>query len=266
MTRLAGELSRVPSSTKMTHEGAIASEMPVPHSRAAVTMRNDFMESFDPERGRVGALSSRNGSRRGTCRYQGCNRAASSAGSGSNSRHCTGTSRHADLLRRARSPGRGLQVPSGCPPGPARPVPCRGRADTSPRTTPRHCRHVVQAGAVGREGLHGCRPLETIACVVPGGKLALPDVGLGPIERERLVPPDIRLAVDTTASGEFPLRLRGQALADPAGVCHGVVPGDVDDGMIALTYELATRPLGMPRARGAPATRQASPGPSRRPS
>src|SRR5262249_62115270 len=74
-------------------------------------------------------------------------------------------------------------------------------------------------------------------------ELALPEVGEDGRVRRLLVAPDVGLAFLPAARRELPLGLRGQALAGPPGVGGGVVPGDVDDGVVLLPLDAAARPL-----------------------
>src|SRR5262249_30713166 len=75
--------------------------------------------------------------------------------------------------------------------------------------------HVVQAVAVGREGLHRRGALVTVPGGVLPGELPLPAVALRFRLRESLVAPDVGPAVQAAAGGELPLRLGGQPLPRP---------------------------------------------------
>ena len=66
------------------------------------------------------------------------------------------------------------------------------------------------------------------------------------------VAPGVALAVQPAAGGELPLGLGRQALAGPLRR-RGVVPGDVDDGVIVLALDVAA-----PALRGASSTRRGS--------
>src|SRR5947209_5714852 len=104
-----------------------------------------------------------------------------------------------------------------------------------------------------RAGLWPCRPLLDLEDASPGlhgtyenhhqvaesavGEVALPDVALRLVGVERLVAPDVGLAVQPAAGGELPLRLGRQPLAGPLRVSAGVVPGDVDDGMVRAALD-----------------------------
>src|SRR5262249_38690420 len=105
--------------------------------------------------------------------------------------------------------------------------------------------HVVEAVAVGGEGCHGSGAAEAVGGAVPVGKMPLPDVGPPLPPRRELVPPDIALPVQAAAGRELPLRLGRQALAGPASIGGGILPGDVDHRMPAAPDQAACGPFRM---------------------
>jgi hypothetical protein len=77
------------------------------------------------------------------------------------------------------------------------------------------------------------RPKAFVVCCVEVGEVSLPDVAkvlaLGP----ELVSPRISLLHETAARGIFPFGLRGEALTGPLAECLGIVPCDMNHGVIS---------------------------------
>src|SRR5262245_52433736 len=113
--------------------------------------------------------------------------------------------------------------------------------------------HVIEPIAVGRERLHRRRPLVAVLGSVLVRELALPEVGERLLVGWLVVAPGIGLAIQSTTGGELPLRLGRQTLAGPLRIGHGIVPGDVNNGMIVLAVEVAFGSFGMaPACAGRP--------------
>src|SRR5207244_7763123 len=109
--------------------------------------------------------------------------------------------------------------------------------------------HVVEPVPVWRVRFYRRRPFEAVLHGVLVRKRALPNVALGMLLRERLISPDVGLPIQPAAGRKFPLGLRGQAFSCPARIGDGIVPGDLDDGMIVLAFDVAVWSFGMPPIR-----------------
>src|SRR5262249_20321018 len=105
--------------------------------------------------------------------------------------------------------------------------------------------HVVQTVAISRERFDWRRARVAVFCrvVVPG--VALEGIALRMLVGERLIAPDVLLALQAASRGEFPLGLGGQPLARPFGVGNRVEPGDVDDGVVVLALDGTAGSFGM---------------------
>src|ERR1700730_5534294 len=101
----------------------------------------------------------------------------------------------------------------------------------------------VEAEGVGWEAVDGAGSGEAVFCGVDAGELALPDVaevleaaGGASVGREfvrrQLVSPGVEFLFEASAGCVLPLGFGGERLAGPCGKGCGVVPGDVDDGVI----------------------------------
>src|SRR6266545_4442300 len=85
----------------------------------------------------------------------------------------------------------------------------------------------AQAVAVGWERVHRAGRGVAVVSAVVVRELSLPDVAQVPSTGSQLVAPRVDLLLQAAARGVFPLRFGRQALACPARVGGGVVPGDV---------------------------------------
>src|SRR2546425_5689258 len=106
--------------------------------------------------------------------------------------------------------------------------------------------HVVQPVAVGRESLDRRGAFVAVGSGVLVRKLALPEIGMNVGVGRLVIAPDVGFIVQSAARRELPLSLSRQALAGPRGIGDGVVPGDVNNGMIVLAVDTAVRPFGVP--------------------
>src|SRR5262245_11525934 len=104
---------------------------------------------------------------------------------------------------------------------------------------------VVQTIAIGRDGADRCRCAVAVFRGVLAGESSLPDVGHPFAARLEVLAPGIFLAVETAARCELKLRLRRQALAGPPGVGNGIVPGDLDNGMLLASLQTTLRTFGV---------------------
>lgn len=93
--------------------------------------------------------------------------------------------------------------------------------------------HVVQPEAVGGIRVGGRRADITVVPGVAGRKAALPDVAPVLPVGHNLGPPCEASLVQLAGCGVLPLHLGRQATAGPGCEGRGVVPRDVDDGMVA---------------------------------
>src|SRR3954447_12605841 len=103
--------------------------------------------------------------------------------------------------------------------------------------------HVVQAVAVGWVGTDRGDADVAVGASVAYGKLALPGVGHPPVRGSELFTPGVGGAVQPSAAGEFPLRLRRQLFAGPTGVRLDVGPGELDDWTVPFAVHQAARAL-----------------------
>src|SRR5262249_44227973 len=78
--------------------------------------------------------------------------------------------------------------------------------------------HVLEAVAIGREGIDRGPALETILEQVLPGELPLPGIRHVPAAGGELLAPGIFRAVQAAAGSVLPLGLGGQDLASPAGI------------------------------------------------
>jgi hypothetical protein len=101
----------------------------------------------------------------------------------------------------------------------------------------------VEAEGIGWKAVDGAGSGEAVFGGVDAGELALPDVaemldaaGWPPIGRQfvgrQFISPRVELLFEATACGVLPLGFGGKRFANPCGIGVGVVPGDVDDGVI----------------------------------
>jgi hypothetical protein len=128
------------------------------------------------------------------------------------------------------------------------PSPPRPRAGGIPvgRPFPDVADHVVNSIAVRRERRHRRRALIAVEGQVLARERALPGVRHLPIARRELIAPCELGAVEAAAGGELPFGFGGQFLAGPFGIGHGILVGDVDDGMIVEPADRASRSVWAP--------------------
>src|SRR5690348_11190405 len=77
-------------------------------------------------------------------------------------------------------------------------------------------------------------------------KLSLPEIGRRVSIARRFVSPNVRLARQPAARGEFPFGLSRQALAGPPRVGGRIIPRDVDDRVIVFSIKIAVGTVGLP--------------------
>lgn len=75
------------------------------------------------------------------------------------------------------------------------------------------------------------------------GKAPLPGVGLLCVDR--LIAPDVDIAVESTTSGKLPLGLCWQAFASPVAAGEGVFVCEVHDGVVVLAVDGAGGAFGV---------------------
>src|SRR5262249_41413528 len=78
-------------------------------------------------------------------------------------------------------------------------------------------------------------------------EVALPDVAV--ISRVVVawvfITPEILLVMKPAAGGEFPLGFRGKLLAGPLRIRDGIIPRDLHDRIVVLSFDRAVGPFGM---------------------
>ena len=109
---------------------------------------------------------------------------------------------------------------------------------------PRVASHGVEIEAVGWEGIDGAGAGVAVVAGVFTGKLALPYVAAMLAVRAKLVAPGVELLDEAAACGVLPLGFGGETLAGPVAVRLGVVPGDVNDRVVASGVEVGARSFG----------------------
>ena len=108
------------------------------------------------------------------------------------------------------------------------------------RPLPDIARHVVQAEVVGGERADRRGAVEAgLAGAAPREVGAVPVVGHDPAAGSLVVTPRERRPVEVAPGGSLPLRLGRQRPSGPVGVGHGVLVGEVDDGVIPAPLEVA---------------------------
>src|SRR5918994_1602543 len=130
----------------------------------------------------------------------------------------------------------------------ARAVATGSRAEPVGAPLPDVADHVAEVVAVGAEGGDGCGAWEPVLLSVVCRELALPDVATVRAARYELVTPRVALLHAAAAGGELPFGLGRQAGAGPFTKGHRIVPGDVDDRVLAALVCRRARPF-----RGVPA-------------
>ena len=103
----------------------------------------------------------------------------------------------------------------------------------------------VKAEGVGWEAVDRTCAREAIFGRVDARELTLPDVAEVFAVRGKIIPPGIELLLEAAASGVLPLGLGGERFACPLGESGGIVPGDVDDGVIRAVVDVRARTFGV---------------------
>jgi len=71
------------------------------------------------------------------------------------------------------------------------------------------------------------------------GEMAIPEVAPGLAGDDAFVAPWIDVIFQTAPRREFPFRLGGEAFSGPFAVGYGVVPGDVYNGVVVFSDNIA---------------------------
>jgi hypothetical protein len=103
----------------------------------------------------------------------------------------------------------------------------------------------VKAEGVGWEAVDGTCAGEAIFGSVDARELALPDVAEVLAVRGKIIAPGIELLLEAAASGVLPLGLGREGFPCPFGVSGGIVPGDVDDGVIGAVVDVGAGTFGV---------------------
>src|SRR5690606_37821927 len=114
------------------------------------------------------------------------------------------------------------------------------------RPLPNVAGHVVDLVTIRGEATHGRERTIAVAAFVGGREVALPSVGAELALRVELVAPGVFRAFEPSASGVLELGFGWQPLPLRGAVGGGVVPRDVNDGVIVAAFYRRAGALGMP--------------------
>ena len=103
---------------------------------------------------------------------------------------------------------------------------------------------VVEAEVVGFKGAGGGGAIESVVGGVLFRELTLPDIAVVFAIWDEVVSPGVDVLFEVAAGGVFPFGFCGEAFAGPGGEGLGVVPGDVDDGVIHAFADIGARATG----------------------
>ncbi len=103
----------------------------------------------------------------------------------------------------------------------------------------------MEAVAVGGVGADRRRPDPAVLPRVPHGELALPDVAAVLAVGSQRVAPRVAPALESAPGRALPLGLRRQPHAGPGAVGDGVVPRDVDHGVVGPLVHPAAGAFGL---------------------
>ncbi len=103
----------------------------------------------------------------------------------------------------------------------------------------------VEAEGVGWEAVDGAGSGEAVFGGVDAGELALPDVAEVAAIGRQVVAPGVEFLFEASAGGVLPLGFDRERLAGPCGVGCGVVPGDVDYGMVGAVVDVRAGAFGV---------------------
>ena len=103
----------------------------------------------------------------------------------------------------------------------------------------------VEAEGIGWEGVDGAGPSEAVFGGVDAGELALPDVAEVLAIGRQFVAPWIEASARGHRERHTPTGLRWEEIGRPIGVGCGVVPGDVDYGMVGTVVDVGAWAFGV---------------------
>jgi hypothetical protein len=104
--------------------------------------------------------------------------------------------------------------------------------------------HRVEIEAVGRKGIDRAGSTVAVVSGVLAGKLTLPYIAAMLSVGTQFVSPGVEFLDQAAAGSVLPLGLGGEPLSAPVAECLGVVPGDVNDGIVASAIEVRAWTLG----------------------